>query len=118
MLCVSVEGVCNGAERKIRRVLQSAYGMLCLEVVTMQQLSWLKQAFSEAIRAPSEQPIDGWLRENVSLDTTSPIQGPYDVNNTPQLRDPAFAFQNEEIRMVTTVGPNQGGRTKIMEGAS
>ena len=67
---------------------------------------------------PSEQLIDEWLLKNVNLDTTSPIQGPYDVSNTPQLRDPLRAFQNESVRMVTTVGPNQGGRTKAMEGAS
>lgn len=80
--------------------------------------NWLGQAFAEAIRRPSEQSIDDWLRGNVSLDTTSPIQGQYDVDNTPQLRDPLRSFQNERIRMITTVGPNQGGRTKAMEGAS
>ncbi len=82
------------------------------------QLSWLRQAFAEAIKLPSEQTIDEWLRSNISLDTTSPIQGPYDVANSPQLRAPLRSFQDETKRMVTTVGPNQGGRTKAMEGAS
>jgi len=80
--------------------------------------SWLDHKIAEAIRKPSEQPIDEWLHENVSLDTTSPIQGQYDVANTPQLREPLKSFQDEIIRMVTMVGPNQGGRTKAMEGAS
>jgi hypothetical protein len=50
---------------------------------------------------PSEQPIDAWLRDNVNLDTTSPIQGPYDVANSPQMREPLLAFQDELVRMVT-----------------
>jgi hypothetical protein len=80
--------------------------------------SWLDRKCAEAIRKPSEQPITDWLFDNVSLDTTSPIQGPYDVDNTPQLRAPLESWQNEEKRMVTTVGPTQGGRTKAMEGGS
>ena len=63
------------------------------------------------------QPIDEWLANNIRLDVTSPIQGPYEVANSPQLRDPLLAFQDEEVRMVTTVGPNQGGRTQAMLGA-
>jgi hypothetical protein len=63
------------------------------------------------------QPIDAWLRDNIRLDATSPIQGPYEVANSPQLRDPLLAFQDEDVRMVTTVGPNQGGRTQAMLGA-
>jgi hypothetical protein len=78
----------------------------------------IRQEFITASEAASEQPIDGWLRDNVSLDNTSPIQGPYRISNSPQLREPLLAFQDESIRMVTTVGPNQGGRTKAMEGAS
>ena len=79
---------------------------------------WLKDCVVEAIRKPVEQPIDEWLRENISLDMTSPIQGPYDIANSPQLLDPLLAFQSDRVRMVTTVGPNQGGRTKAMEAAS
>lgn len=61
-------------------------------------------------------PIDRWLRENIRLDATSPIQGPYEIANSPQLRDPLLAFQDEGVRMVTTLGPNQGGRTQAMLG--
>jgi len=81
-------------------------------------LPWLHEAFIEAVARPSEQPIYEWLKDNISLDATSPIQGPYDISNSPQLRDPLLAFQSELVRMVTTVGPNQGGRTKAMEGGS
>ncbi len=63
------------------------------------------------------QPIDEWLRENVRLDTTSPLQGPYDISHSPQLRDPLLAWQDDDVRMVTTIGPNQGGRTQAMLGA-
>jgi phage terminase large subunit GpA-like protein len=69
-------------------------------------------------REQSNLPIDEWLKANISLDTTSPIQGPYDVVNSPQMREPLRSFQDDAVRMVTTVGPNQGGRTKAMEGAS
>jgi phage terminase large subunit GpA-like protein len=82
------------------------------------ELGWLDEVCAEVARRPSEQPIDEWLYDNVSLDTTSPIQGPYDVDNSPQMREPLLSFQKESIRMVTTAGPNQGGRTKAMEGGS
>ena len=78
----------------------------------------IRQLFVKASEAASEQDIDEWLCDNIRLDSTSPIQGPYDVRNSPQMRDPLLSFQNESVRMVTTVGPNQGGRTKAMEGAS
>ncbi len=81
-------------------------------------LQWIRNEIAAAIRRASVERIDEWLRKNVSLDTTSPIQGPYDVGNSPQLRAPLLSFQDESKRMVTTVGPNQGGRTKAMEGAS
>jgi phage terminase large subunit GpA-like protein len=84
----------------------------------MASLKWLDDVCVEVVRRPSEQPIDEWLHDNVSLDTTSPIQGPYDVDNSPQMREPLLSFQKESIRMVTTAGPNQGGRTKAMEGGS
>jgi phage terminase large subunit GpA-like protein len=61
-------------------------------------------------------PIERWLRENIRLDATSPIQGPYEISNSPQLLDPLRAFQDEDVRMVTTIGPNQGGRTQAMLG--
>jgi hypothetical protein len=63
-------------------------------------------------------PIDDWLLNNLRLDATSPIQGPYDVANSPQLRGPLLAFQDDDVRMVTTLGPNQGGRTQAMLGAT
>lgn len=78
----------------------------------------IRQEFISASEAASEQPIHKWLRDNVSLDNTSPIQGPYRIANSPQLLEPLLAFQDESVRMVTTAGPNQGGRTKAMEGAS
>jgi hypothetical protein len=79
---------------------------------------FVNECFAAAFRMPSQLSIDQWLRKNIELDTTSPIQGPYDVENSPQLREPLLAFQDESVRMVTTAGPNQGGRTKAMEGAS
>src|SRR5260370_1263635 len=68
-------------------------------------------------RARDVQPIHEWAR-CIRLDATSPIQGEYDVDNSPQFREVFDAFQDEDVRMVTTVGPNQGGRTKAMEIAS
>lgn len=59
-------------------------------------------------------PITDWLKENIKLDATSPIQGPYEISNSPQLAEPLASFQNEDVRMVTTIGPNQGGRTQAM----
>jgi hypothetical protein len=58
-------------------------------------LHWLDEYCAEATRRASEQPIDEWLYDNVSLDTTSPIQGPYDVANSLQLRDPPRISRRE-----------------------
>ena len=74
--------------------------------------------YAHAYRPRENKAIDEWLYDNLRLDVTSPIQGPYDVANSPQLRDPLLAFQEEDVRMVTTIGPNQGGRTQAMLGAS
>jgi phage terminase large subunit GpA-like protein len=78
----------------------------------------VNESFREAIRSHGDQLIDRWLKDNIRLDATSPIQGPYDVANSPQLRDPLRSFQDEDVRMVTTIGPNQGGRTQAMLGAT
>jgi len=70
-----------------------------------------------AYREEDPQPISEWAR-CIRLDATSPIQGAYDVENSPQFKEVFDAFQDENVRMVTTIGPNQGGRTKAMEVAS
>jgi phage terminase large subunit GpA-like protein len=74
--------------------------------------------YETALWPQDEQPITDWLQEYVRVDATSPIQGPYDIENSPQLKEPLESFQDEDVRMVTTLGPNQGGRTKAMEMAS
>jgi hypothetical protein len=77
----------------------------------------LLAAAARAWVAEDDQPIWEWAR-CISMDSTSPIQGRYDIANSPQFKDIFDAWQNEDVRMVTTLGPNQGGRTKAMEIAS
>jgi len=72
----------------------------------------------EAMMPRSAQPIYDWAHDNIRLDATAPIQGAYDVDNTPQFKDQFDAWQDEDVRMITSLGPNQGGRTKTMEIAS
>ena len=69
-------------------------------------------------RKQKEQPIYEWARKQIRLDSTSPIQGNYDIENSPQFKAVFDAYARDDVRMVTTIGPNQGGRTKAMEIAS
>jgi phage terminase large subunit GpA-like protein len=73
--------------------------------------------FGLTLREINRQPIHEWARR-IEMDTTSPIQGFYDIGNSPQFKEVFNAWQDELVRMVTTIGPNQGGRTKTMEIAS
>jgi hypothetical protein len=52
------------------------------------------------------------------MDNTAPIPGAYRIEHSLYLRDPFDAYRDENVRKVTTIGPNQGGRTKAMEVAS
>ena len=65
----------------------------------------------------SDEPIHEWAR-CLRMDATSPMQGNYNIDNTPQFKEQYEAFQDDDVRMVTSLGPNQGGRTKTMEIAS
>ncbi|MDQ2948884.1 MAG: phage terminase large subunit family protein [Acidobacteriota bacterium] len=71
--------------------------------------------YTLTLRAPEQETIPDWAKEQIELDSSSPLGGKYEVENSPYLRDPLIAFQHDETRMVTTIGPNQGGRTKAME---
>ena len=64
-----------------------------------------------------EQPVWQWAR-CISMDATSPIQGSYDVANSPQFKEVFNMWQDDDVRMITTMSCNQGGRTKAMEVAS
>ncbi|MBA0088783.1 MAG: phage terminase large subunit family protein, partial [Acidobacteria bacterium Pan2503] len=76
------------------------------------------ERYGRVYRKVSERAIYEWAREQIKLDSTSPIQGNYDIENSPQFRPIFDAYQRDDVRMITTVGPNQGGRTKAMEIAS
>lgn len=77
----------------------------------------LLAAAARAWMPVDDRPIWQWAR-CIRMDATSPIQGRYDVENAPQFKAIFDAWQDDEVRMVTTLGPNQGGRTKAMEIAS
>lgn len=71
-----------------------------------------------AFGPPPDESIPAWARENVTLDKTSPISGAYRVENSPYAVEWFEAWQDSTVRMITTIGPNQGGRTKAMEVAA
>jgi hypothetical protein len=70
------------------------------------------------LRPKDHEPIPDWAARQIKLDATSPIQGSYDITNSPQFKEQFEAFQSDDVRMLTSLGPNQGGRTKNMEIAS
>jgi len=78
----------------------------------------LMAAFARCWMPEDRAPIYEWAHRTIKMDATAPIQGSYDVENSPQFKDILEAWQDEDVRMVTTLGPNQGGRTKHMEIAS
>lgn len=74
------------------------------------------ERYALAFKPKPKLHIYEWARNGqVKLDNTSPITGFYKVENSPYLREPLEAFRHSRVRMVTTIGPNQGGRTKAME---
>lgn len=76
---------------------------------------FVQACFARGFAPPLEQSIYEWARENIEMDATAPIPGPYRIEFTPQMREPLEAYQDESVRHIVTVGPNQGGRTKGME---
>lgn len=89
--------------------------MLRLDSVSPAIRAEIYSRYCAILRPPERELIEDWAREQIQMDSTSPIAGPYEIENSESLREPLRAFQNEETRMVTTLGPNQGGRTKVME---
>lgn len=80
---------------------------------------YVGERYCAVYKPENRQPIYGWASESgITLDASSPIAGAYRIENSPTLQEPFDAFQDDGVRMVTTVGPNQGGRTKAMEIAS
>lgn len=77
--------------------------------------TFVEDAYRQSVKLPKKQTIAEWARANIKLDATAPIPGPYRIELTPQLGEPLLAFQDERVRHIVTVGPNQGGRTKGME---
>lgn len=79
----------------------------------------VEQWLGEIYQPESNLPIYEWARQSgIKLDATSPIAGAYKISNSPWMCEQFDAFQSDGVRMVTSVGPNQGGRTKAMEIAS
>lgn len=81
-------------------------------------MSFIEAIYRESFRPVKPEPIYEWARRNVKLDPSSPIPGYYRIENSLMFREPFDAWQDESIRNVLTIGPNQGGRTKAMEVAS
>ena len=69
--------------------------------------------YARMYRKQKEQPIYEWARKQIRLDSTSPIQGNYDIENSPQFKAVFDAYARDDVRMVTTIGPNQGGRDHL-----
>lgn len=80
--------------------------------------NFVERIYRDSVKLPKRQTIAEWGRENVIMDSTAPIPGPYRIELTRQLAEPLEAFQDERVRHIVTVGPNQGGRTKGMEVAA
>jgi hypothetical protein len=78
----------------------------------------LLAAAARAWMPEDDQAIYEWARGAIRMDSTSPIQGRYEIENSPQFKEVFEAWKDEDVRMITTLGPNQGGRTKAMEIAS
>lgn len=81
-------------------------------------MSFIESIFRESFRPVKPEPIYEWARKNVKLDPSSPIPGYYRIENSPMFREPFDKWQDESVRRILTIGPNQGGRTKAMEVAS
>lgn len=79
---------------------------------------FIKSIYQESFKPEKKQPIYEWARSNVKMDPSSPIPGYYRIENSLMFKEPLEAWQNESIRNILTIGPNQGGRTKAMEVAS
>lgn len=76
-------------------------------------------SYESSYRLPDPKPIYEFAKESgIQLDASSPLSGSYEIENSLYMRDQLLAFQDEDTRMVTSIGPNQGGRTKAMEVAS
>jgi phage terminase large subunit GpA-like protein len=79
---------------------------------------FLSRVITTALWPQNDAPIYEWAYPLIKLDASSPIHGNYNIENSPQFKEQFDAFQDEDVRMVTSLGPNQGGRTKAMEIAS
>jgi len=78
-------------------------------------MSFIEAIYRESFRPEPLLTIAQWARQNVKVDSSSPIPGYYDVQNSPQMHEPLIAWQDESTRHILTLGPNQGGRTKAQE---
>lgn len=78
----------------------------------------VQERYAAAYRPAPLETIPEWARREVTVDETSPIGGTYKIENSPYADEWFAAWQDPRVRMITTIGPNQGGRTKAMEVAS
>ena len=69
----------------------------------------------EAFKPAPKEKIWEWAGRCITLDPTSPLKGSYRIEESLYVRDPMEAFQDESVRHIVMIGPNQGGRTKAME---
>lgn len=68
-------------------------------------------------RPPLRIPIYEWMQEvGVEVDPSSPMQGPYRIENSRWVAEPLNAFQDDDVRMVTVMRCNQGGGTMAQQG--
>jgi phage terminase large subunit GpA-like protein len=72
------------------------------------------ERYARILRPSDNAPIYVWARQ-IKLDSTSPIAGSYRIENSMWLKPLYDAYQADSTRMLTVIGPNQGGRTKLME---
>lgn len=79
---------------------------------------FIESIYRDSFKPVKPQPIYEWARHNVKLDPSSPIPGYYRIENSLMFKEPFEAWQDESVRNILTIGPNQGGRTKAMEVAS
>jgi hypothetical protein len=74
--------------------------------------------YADAFKPAPLETIKVWAKREVTVDETSPIGGKYNTDNSQYAEEWFHAWQDPRVRMQTTIGPNQGGRTKAMEVAS
>ncbi len=65
----------------------------------------------QILKPPTRIPIVEWAEQNIVLDETSPIPGPFRIRNSPHLKEIFEAIEDPQVRKVTIMGSAQIGKT-------